>query len=565
MEDGGAGPEVPAVVERFVKQLYITAQAVRLHPAAGNIPKERAAALLAVLKAAQQRLADVALRFTADAISYGGSEVFPGTEAYARFASEFHGRGVAAVRFHVGATADELIEFLGVLVMTPGDVRDAGGFAARLWELGVADVTVSEIAAGVAGRVAAGEVPATGTSLEDDAEAVSPGLVGQSVPDGDPATADADATAVERVVTFAAAVTPARAARVLEALRAEARHGIDEGDSLGTLVAIAVQEDRQDRFAEIMRRLDTDIGRLIEGRHFEAAAEAADVLSAALEDPERPDNQRLRLRSLSDELTGPAAIENIAAAMRSAPEGSREMAACRRLLSRATASSVDRLIAILAGQSDPAARRALVDVLAQAARGHADTLSRWIGDPRWYLVRNVVTALGRTKDPAALPALTRAARYPEARVRREAVRALSALHDPRVGPVLVGVLDDEDAGIVQLAARALGAKGEAAAVPALTRVASGEGRGSRETGPRVEAIEALGRIGSREPLGLLRSLARRGPLRRLGGKGELSPAAQRAIAAIEARGDVAKPAEGPPGADHAAGPGAGDHAGSAGS
>ena len=373
MVEGGAGPEVPAVVERFVKQLYIAAKAVRLHPAASNIPKERAAAVLAVLKAAQQRLPEVTLRFTHDALLYDGATVFPGRGAYVEFAREFYARGVDEVRFHVGTTAGELTDLLAVLVLTPEELGETGGFEARLRELDVANVTVHEIAV-----------------------------------------------------------------------------------------------------------------RIVDVRHSESA---------------------------SDLLDGPG--------------------------------SVDRLVASLAEESDPEAHRALLDAVADASRGHIDALSRWIDDPRRSLVRDVVAVLGRSRDPACLPALARATRYPDARVRREAVRGLEALRGPRAAAALVGALEDDDAGTVQLAARALGARRETTAVPALMLVAGGEGCGNRETGPRVEAIEALGRVAGSGVLVLLRSLTRRRGLRVLGMGRELAPAAERAMAAIMDRVGDAKRAPDP--------------------
>ena len=146
MGDHVTGPAAPAVVESFVKQLYITAKAVRLHPAASSIPRERAAALKAVLTAAQRRLPEVRLHFTSSGIRWGDVVVFPGKEAYVDFGREFYARNVGQVRFHVGVTERELTDFLSVLLITPEELAQAGGFEAKVWALGASDVTVTEIA-----------------------------------------------------------------------------------------------------------------------------------------------------------------------------------------------------------------------------------------------------------------------------------------------------------------------------------------------------------------------------------------------------------------------------------
>ena len=67
-------------------------------------------------------------------------------------------------------------------------------------------------------------------------------------------------------------------------------------------------------------------------------------------------------------------------------------------------------------------------------------------------------------------------------------------------------------------------------------VAKGEGRGNRENGPRVEAIEALGRIGSPEALPTLQALARRRSIIGAARAKELRTAAESAIAALKANG-----------------------------
>jgi hypothetical protein len=102
--------------------------------------------------------------------------------------------------------------------------------------------------------------------------------------------------------------------------------------------------------------------------------------------------------------------------------------------------------------------------------------------------------------------------------------------------MLITSLSDEDMQNVQLAARYLGQLGIGEAIPMLEAVARGEGRGSRDTGPRVEAIEALGRLGATSALPTLESLAGKRSL--LGGSRgkELRSAASAAVAAIRARG-----------------------------
>jgi HEAT repeat protein len=154
-----------------------------------------------------------------------------------------------------------------------------------------------------------------------------------------------------------------------------------------------------------------------------------------------------------------------------------------------------------------------------------------VGDPRWYVVRNVVGILARTHDPSALPYLERTLRHNDERVRRETIRALMGIRDALAAEMLTGALADEDAQNVQIAARYLGVLKSRGALAALHEVALGQGKGNRESGPRTEAIETIGRIGSPESVSVLGSVARQRGF--LGGRQkELRAAAAAALEAI---------------------------------
>jgi HEAT repeat protein len=226
----------------------------------------------------------------------------------------------------------------------------------------------------------------------------------------------------------------------------------------------------------------------------------------------------------------------IAEAQRLYPPGSAEHNSALRLIKMLGPLAIKPLLERLADEPDMTSRKALVDSITGIAESFVGELGENVADPRWYFVRNVVNILASTKSPQALPYLERTLRHPDSRVRRETIRGLSQLNERRASEMLVHCLYDEDAQNVQLAARYIGQRGIPGAIPTLEQVARGEGRGNRETGPRSEAIEALGRLGATETLPTLRSLAGRRAL--LGGakSRELRSAAMAAIARIDANG-----------------------------
>jgi len=210
--------------------------------------------------------------------------------------------------------------------------------------------------------------------------------------------------------------------------------------------------------------------------------------------------------------------------------------AANELLDTLGIFAIRPLLEQLAQEENRAERKALVDLLSTRAAGYLHEISKHVNDQRWFFVRNVCTILGATRSPDALGALEKALRNPEPRVRREAIRSTSMIHHPRAISMLVMGLQDPDPQNVQLAARYLGAAGAPEAVPALESVARGEGGGNRDNGPRVEAIEALGRMGAVTAEPTLQILARKRALIGAARAKELRVAAQAALANIRAKG-----------------------------
>ena len=189
-------------------------------------------------------------------------------------------------------------------------------------------------------------------------------------------------------------------------------------------------------------------------------------------------------------------MRKVTAALRLYVSDSPEYRSCRRLLSILGETTLDSLLEVLAEEPDMSARKAVVDLISVVAIRHIPQLGARVSDRRWYLVRNVVSILGATRSPEAVPYLQRTLRHTDARVRRETIRALAAVRVGMADSLLAAALADEDAQNVQLAVRYLGTLDCRGAVPALEDVARGVGRGNREIGPRVDAIEALGGLGA---------------------------------------------------------------------
>jgi len=322
----------------------------------------------------------------------------------------------------------------------------------------------------------------------------------------------------------------------LRALREEAHAGVSDGDVLMTLVTLTTLERRPDVFGSLMALVEDNLVMLLEWGEFEIAADAASALTVLVQDETLDEAQRSRVDEAIETLSQPKQIRLIAKAMRVFRSDSPEHATCRHLLAILGGHAIGPLLEVLADEPDMGARKALVDLVADIAPGHVQRLGERVTDPRWYFVRNVVGILGGTRGSDTLPYLGRTLRHPDARVRRETIRALSNIQDRLAEEMLIAALSDEDAQNVRLSARYLGTIGATGAINALIAVARGDGRGNREVGPRVEAIEALGRIGGAAAQSALAELAGRRAIIRPGRAREIRAAAESALTALESTG-----------------------------
>jgi hypothetical protein len=104
-------------------------------------------------------------------------------------------------------------------------------------------------------------------------------------------------------------------------------------------------------------------------------------------------------------------------------------------------------------EEPPVNRRFLVEFLSWVGRDDVRLLAACVADSRWFVVRNVAIALGRTGRPQAVPTLESLLDHPDHRVRVEALRGLfvlkrgeavgflvAALSEPRVRHAAVSLL-----------------------------------------------------------------------------------------------------------------------------
>lgn len=376
---------------------------------------------------------------------------------------------------------------------------------------------------------------AAGASESDAAALVEAALPTQLRPNPDAEGGDSRiATEIERIAEAmwrTVDISPDEIA----GLRDEANAGLTDGDVVFSLVTLLANERRPDEFARLMESVEDGLGMLVDWGEYDAAATSAAALDGLTRAEDLAVAETDRVEHALVGMATSARLQKVAAAMRVFRTGSPENAACRRLLEVLGEHAISPLLEVLARESDMSARKQIIDIISGVAAQHVSALGRRVNDPQWFVVRNVVSILGATRDPAALAYLPGPLRHADARVRRETIRALANIRDRRSVELLAAALTDSDQQNVQLAARHLGALNAVDAVDALAAVAAGDNRTVRDVTPRIEAIEALGEIGGPRAEGLLADIASRRSILGGGRSREVRAAAEAALARMRGR------------------------------
>jgi HEAT repeat protein/predicted transcriptional regulator len=192
-------------------------------------------------------------------------------------------------------------------------------------------------------------------------------------------------------------------------------------------------------FPELVRR-----GHLQECKRL--AALLADHATTAV--PAHPERQA-RARAAQE---GCATEANVKALLRHAGDENRETRTlaiqCLRGLGE---NAVSPMLELLGTSRSSSVRRDLVGAIEEAGEdAHVPLMELLAGKGHeWYLYRNGLLLVGKTRCFAALDDVRKFLSHPHPRVREEAVQVLSLLRGPEAGADLMPLLEDSDAAVVR--------------------------------------------------------------------------------------------------------------------
>lgn len=221
-----------------------------------------------------------------------------------------------------------------------------------------------------------------------------------------------------------------------ERIRAEfPRRSDDQRAALLALRDLLQIEERPERFRRILRAWAGKVTAAIRSGDF---AGAGLWMRAVVENPTFPAEFALYVTETIKDLSRPDLLDDMVKAL--AKAGDPPSAA--GLLSSWGEPLVEYLVGGMVVSEPPVNRRHLVEYLGMAARNDVRLITPRLRDPRWFIVRNVATAVGKAGRESAIPSLRAVIDHSDDRVRVEVIRALAALEPDGGIATLTQALDD---------------------------------------------------------------------------------------------------------------------------
>jgi HEAT repeat protein len=234
-------------------------------------------------------------------------------------------------------------------------------------------------------------------------------------------------------------------------------------------------ETRRPRFHRLLR---VWVGKLTAALRAGDLARAEAWMRGLVAPPTYPDEFADLVAEALDEVSEPQVLDELVVHLAAADPpgtGSGLVAAWGERLAR-------YLVQGMVVEEPPVNRRFLVEFLSWVGRDDVRLVAAFVADPRWFVVRNVAIALGRTGRPQAVPPLESLLDHPDHRVRVEALRGLFVLRRGEAVGSLVAALSDPEPRVRHAAVSLLHASPSREVVAALVELletrppAAGEAR-----------------------------------------------------------------------------------------
>ena len=169
------------------------------------------------------------------------------------------------------------------------------------------------------------------------------------------------------------------------------------------------------------------------------------------------------------------------------------------------------LLTRLAGEEEPSARKVFTEALVTQGEVALAAIIATLKDSRSQVLRNAAHLLGEIRATAAIEPLQTLLQHRELGVRREALRAMTRIGGSRVINIIAKILQGKDVELRRQAMLCLGAIRDPATIPLLVQFVQIKDWQFQQLEAKVDAVKALGEIGSPEVLPVLKNIVNHHP------------------------------------------------------
>jgi len=433
-------------VGQWVSQLGRTLKTCRLYDATNPTVVKFREELFGALQRLLGEHGAFTIRFLTDDVTCDGVSLHPARSREDNLAFVFHRDGVRSLTFEGGVMPHELDRIVDAVLGVSGQNLEGDDLVTLLWEADLRHIGLDYIPA--EGDLGGAEAPAENSDphaallpwpaageIHADEIADEPVATGLDHEERSEDWLLGDLT-VEVEATFAEldALAPVEVERFAREYKAE--HNVP---AVAAAIAIAhacmnasaSPEDKQEMVQFLPRVLRAALS---SGRW----ADAGDALRLLRESGERNWSEESLVQELMQPVSIARTVEHI---------DRQEMPHVGDFIALAAVlgePGIDWITLVLCDSQRQEARIALAEVLAQRCRDNPERLAAWLADPRWYVVRNIVTILGWIGGPAVAGLLQTALRNPDTRVHAAVVAALTNVELKHARPVLIRAIDTAD-------------------------------------------------------------------------------------------------------------------------
>lgn len=278
---------------------------------------------------------------------------------------------------------------------------------------------------------------------------------------------------------------------------------------VGILTVIIRIEKEEAAFSEMVEILDNVLETLMLRGDFWHSKKILQLFHELME-PQRnlPESQRIRLIQAIDRAGDPQRIHALEPVLNQ--WGVKDTDQVYEFWLLLNKNALLPLIELLGQLTQMKMRRVICEALIHLGKEDIEPLIQKLGDPRWFVVRNVVYILGKIGQDKVLDNFRKLIDHNEVKVRKELLHTLDGMKDNRAQELLVGFLNDPESSLRILAIRSLVSHNYQKALEPLKNMIEEKEFIVRDLYEKREIFEALGKIGGSSMVPKMRKLVRQG-------------------------------------------------------